>query len=421
MADHGVRVYASDADDRPDVTEAAKALRAASAAVDLGAHDLSRIQSCAAVVVSPGVPPAAAPLAAARDAGVPVVAELDLAARALAGVSLAVVTGTNGKTTTTALIAHLLRSAGVVAESAGNIGRPLIGLADRAPSLQWVVVEASSFQLHDAPNLAPAIGVVTNLAPDHLDRYDSVADYFADKRLLFRNATDESIWILNGDDEEVQRLAAGVRGECRTWSTRSEAHAWWDGRTGDLMLGDQSVVNRRDVPLLGDHNVENVLAALLAASAAGVETSQIADAIPAFRALPHRLEPVCEVGGALWINDSKATNVASTRVALRAMDRRFVLIAGGQEKGERLDSLAALLGNCRCIVAYGAAAEKIMSELGPFVEIEAVRTLEEGVRTARGAVSPGEAVLLSPACASFDQFCNFEERGDVFKQLVAAL
>jgi UDP-N-acetylmuramoylalanine--D-glutamate ligase len=421
LADHGVRVYASDADDRPEVAVAAETLRSKTVAVDVGSHDLSRIQSCAAVVVSPGVPPAAAPLAVAREAGVPVVAELDLAARALAGVPLVVVTGTNGKTTTTSLIAHLLQSSGVAAEAAGNIGRPLIGLAERASSLQLVVVEASSFQLHDAPNLMPAIGVVTNLAPDHLDRYDSVESYYADKQLLFRNATDASVWILNGDDEGVQQLAAGVPGERRIWSTRGVADAWWNRASGSLMLGDQAVVERGDVPLLGDHNVENVLAAILVAAAAGVECSQIAAALPSFQGLPHRLEPVREVDGALWINDSKGTNVASTRVALAAMDRPFVLIAGGQDKGEPLDSLVPFLAECRRVVAYGEAAAKIRQELGRSVETDVVATLESAVRSARGVVQAGDAVLLSPACASFDQFHDYEERGNVFKQLVGAL
>jgi len=421
LADHGVRVYASDADDRPEVAEAGETLRARSVAVDVGSHDLPRIQSCAAVVVSPGVPPAAAPLAAAREAGIPVMAELDLAARALAGVPLVVVTGTNGKTTTTTLIAHLLQSSGVAAEAAGNIGQPLIGLAERAASLQWVVVEASSFQLHDAPNLVPTIGVVTNLAPDHLDRYDGIESYYADKRLLFRNATDASLWILNGDDEAVQHLALGVPGERRTWSTRGKADAWWNRTTGSLLLGDQVVVERGEVPLLGDHNVENVLAAVLVATAAGVECSQIAAAIPSFQALPHRLEPVREVGGTLWINDSKGTNVASTRVALAAMDRPFVLIAGGRDKGEPLDSLVPLLVECRRVVAYGEAADKIRRELGGAVETEVVETLESAVHSAHRVVRAGDALLLSPACTSFDQFRNYEERGDVYRQLVRVL
>lgn len=421
LADHGVRVYASDADDRAQLAGAAEALGAKSVAVDLGFHDLQRIRSSAAVIVSPGVPPNAPPLTAARGAGVEIVAELDIAARALTGVNLVVVTGTNGKTTTTAFITHLLRSAGKAVEAAGNIGLPLIALADSAPSLEWVVVEASSFQLHDSPSLTPTVGVLTNLAPDHLDRYDSVDAYYADKKLLFRNATDESVWILNGDDEGVQGLATGIRGERRAWSTRTHAEAWWNRSTGGLMLGDRMVIDRADVPLLGDHNVENTLAALLVAAAAGVPPEQIAAAIPHLRPLPHRLEAVREIDGVLWINDSKATNVASTRVALQAMDRPFVLIAGGRDKGESLDSLLSLLQHCRRVVAYGEASEKLRRALGGSAELEVVETLEAAVRSANSLVRNGEVVLLSPACASFDQFRDFEERGDVFKQLVRDL
>jgi UDP-N-acetylmuramoylalanine--D-glutamate ligase len=187
------------------------------------------------------------------------------------------------------------------------------------------------------------------------------------------------------------------------------------------MVGDRMVIDRADVPLLGDHNVENALAAILVAAAAGVEPEQIAAAIPHLRPLPHRLEAVREIDGVLWINDSKATNVASTRVALQAMDRPFVLIAGGRDKGESLDSLLSLLQHCRRVVAYGEASEKFRRALGGSAELEVVETLEAAVRSANSLVRNGEAVLLSPACASFDQFRDFEERGDVFKQLVAEL
>ncbi len=187
------------------------------------------------------------------------------------------------------------------------------------------------------------------------------------------------------------------------------------------MVGDRMVIDRADVPLLGDHNVENTLAALLGAAAAGVQSEQMAAAIPHLRPLPHRLEAVGEIDGVLWINDSKATNVASTRVALQAMDRPFVLIAGGRDKGESLDSLLSLLQHCRRVVAYGEASEKFRRALGGSAELEVVETLEAAVRSANSLVRDGEVVLLSPACASFDQFRDFEERGDVFKQLVGEL
>ncbi|MCZ6917743.1 MAG: UDP-N-acetylmuramoyl-L-alanine--D-glutamate ligase [Gemmatimonadetes bacterium] len=421
LARCGVRVYASDADDRPELAEAGERLRGESVAVDLGSHDLDRIRACAAVVVSPGVPPEAPPLVAAREAGLEVVSELDLAARALPGVALAVITGTNGKTTTTALVAHLLAAAGIRAEAAGNIGRPLIGLAGSAESLQWVVVEASSFQLHDSPHLNPTIGVLTNLAPDHLDRYPSVEAYYADKRRLFQHATDRSLWILNRDDEAVVAAVAGVPGDRRWWSTEGRADAWWDRASGQLMLGESTLVSRDRIPLLGDHNVANALAAVLVASAAGASPEQMAAALGTFQPLSHRLEPVRELHGVLWVNDSKATNVASTTVALRAMNRPFVLIAGGYDKGEDIKPLALLLQDCRRLIAYGAAAGRFRAELGSSVDLVTVGPLDEAVRSACACAQPSDAVLLSPACSSFDQFHDYEDRGDAFRRLVRAL
>ncbi len=419
LADRGVRVYASDADDRPELGAAAERLRAKSVAVDLGAHDLKRIGAAAAVVVSPGVPPTAAPLVVARQSGIPVVAELDLALRALAGTRSVVVTGTNGKTTTTALTAHLLQAGGIKAEAAGNIGRPLIELA--AADLDWVVVEASSFQLHDAPNLAPSVGVLTNLAPDHLDRYDSLESYYADKKRLFQHGTDESVWILNGDDEAVESLAGDTPGERRRWSIRGRADAWWDRSTGDLMVGSAPLVERSHLPLLGDHNVENALAAILAAAAVGVECSEMPAALETFQPLAHRLEPVREVGRVLWINDSKATNVASTAVGLTAMDRPFVLLVGGREKGEDFRRLIPRLQDCRAVIAFGEAAERFRRDLGGAVNLRVASSLDDAVTLAQATAAGGEAVLLSPACASFDQFRDFEQRGDSFKQMVAEL
>ncbi len=421
LAWRGVNVYASDAADGPELAQAADRLRAESVAVDLGFHDLDRIRACAGVVVSPGVPPEAPPLVVARQAGLEVFSELDLAAQALPGVSLAVITGTNGKTTTTALAAHLLVSAGIRAEAAGNIGRPLINLAESAESLQWVVVEASSFQLHDSPRLNPAVGVLTNLAPDHLDRYRSVEAYYADKMRLFQHATDRSRWILNRDDEAVVAAVADVPGERQWWSTQREADAWWDRETGQLMMGRSTLLARDRLPLLGDHNVSNALAAALVASAAGASVEQMAAALETFHPLPHRLEPVRELDGVSWLNDSKATNVASTTVALQAMHGPFVLIAGGRDKGEDITRLAPLLADCRQLIAYGEAAQRFRQELGTAVDLITVGPLEDAVRSARQCAQPSDAVLLSPACSSFDQFSDYEARGEAFKSMVAAL
>jgi UDP-N-acetylmuramoylalanine--D-glutamate ligase len=420
LTGHGLSVYGSDAADSPDLRRSVAALDGV--ALALGGHDLRRIRAAAAVIVSPGVPPDAAPLVAARDAGVEVVSEIDLGARTLEDANLIVVTGTNGKTTTTDLIAHVLSAAGLPAVAAGNIGRPLTDVAGDPDHPSWIALEVSSFQLHDSPHLVPRVGVVTNLAPDHLDRYPSVAAYYADKRLLFRNARAESLWVLNGEDDAVLALARGTPGTIRHFRLDGPADAWFDRSAGALRVGQQHVVDRAELPLLGDHNVANALAAVLAAVGAGVVPERLADGLRTFRAPAHRLEPIRRVGEVEWINDSKATNVAAATVALRAMDRPFVLIAGGHPKGEAFGALASVLRPlCRTVVAYGEAGPDLQQALGDVVTVELVDGFDDAVHRAAAAAEPLDTVLLSPACASYDQFKNFEERGERFRRLVMDL
>jgi len=420
LVSHRLRIYASDAGETPALREAAGALSGLGVVVELGGHDLTRIRAAAAVIASPGVPPDAPPLAAARGAGVEIVAELDLGLRALTGQRVIAVTGTNGKTTTTALIAHLLTEAGVTAVAVGNIGRPITELVDGTESVpDWLVIEVSSFQLHDSPHLGPDVGVLTNLAPDHLDRYVNVAEYYADKRLLFRNARPESVWVLNADDPAVLDLARDVAGQHRHFRLAGEGDAWFDGERRSLMLGSQPLVARSDLRLLGQHNVANALAGALAAHAVGVEIDALARGLAGFRPPPHRLEPVRTVADVVWINDSKATNVAATAVAVAAMDRPYVLILGGRDKGEAYGTLGERLDDrCVGVVAYGEAAPKIAPVLRRAVKV--VGPFDTAVEMAGVMVPTGGAVLLSPACASFDQFGNFEERGNRFRELVEA-
>ena len=422
LAREGVRVYASDASDHPYGGDALRTLRMLSGVtLDVGRHDLAQIRGAAAVIVSPGVPPEAPPLAAAREARVPILSEIDLGFRALSGsgTRCIAITGTNGKTTTTALVAHLLRQAGVHAEAAGNIGRPLADIALQNDHYQWLAVEVSSFQLHDSPHFAPEIGILTNLAPDHLDRYASVEAYYADKRLLFRNARPDHVWVLNGDEPAVLELAAGARGRRVLFSLRHPADGWYDATARRLQLGRDALLARADLGLLGDHNVANALAAALAVREAGVPLAAIGEGLRSFRPLAHRLEPVREVGGVRWINDSKATNIASTVVAVEAMDRPFVLLLGGRHKGEPYTRLAPMLREkCRLVIAYGESGELIERDLGGKVPLERGTTFEDVMLRARRAARPGDAVLLSPACSSYDMFKNYEERGATFRTLV---
>ncbi len=429
LAREGVRVYASDASDHPYAGAAAEALKGVPwVDVEIGRHDLNKIRAAAGVVVSPGVPPDAPVLAAARHAGVEIVSELDLGFRALAalhpGTRSIAITGTNGKTTTTALVAHLLSAAGLQSTTAGNIGRPVTDLAMAPERFQWLSLEVSSFQLHDSPNFAPEIGVLTNLAPDHLDRYPSADAYYADKRLLFRNASEGDVWVLNADDNLVLDLARGVAGRRVLFSLAKSADASYDARQRVLRIGGDTLIEREELRLLGDHNVANALAAVLAVHEAGVPVSLIAGGLRSFRPLPHRLEPVREVGGAggvLWINDSKATNIAATTVAVIAMQRPFVLLLGGRHKGEPYTSLAPLLADrCRLVIAYGEAGPLVEQDLKGKVPLERGTTFEDVVERARRAARKGDAVLLSPACSSYDMFKNYEERGATFRRLVEA-
>jgi UDP-N-acetylmuramoylalanine--D-glutamate ligase len=426
LAREGVRVYASDASDHPYAGEAAEALKSVPwVDVDIGRHDLAKIRQAIAVVVSPGVPPDAPVLTAARHAGVEIVSELDLGFRALEtlqpGTRSIAITGTNGKTTTTALVAHLLSAAGLPSTTAGNIGRPVTDLAMANQRYQWLSLEVSSFQLHDSPNFAPDVGVLTNLAPDHLDRYPSAEAYYADKRLLFRNARADNVWVLNADDPLVLDLARGAAGRRVLFSLAKPADASYDATNQLLRLGRESLIMRDELQLLGDHNVANALAAALAVHEAGVPAPLLGAGLRSFRALPHRLEPVREVGGVLWINDSKATNIAATTVAVIAMQRPFVLLLGGRHKGEPYTSLAPLLAErCRLVIAYGEAGPLIEQDLGGKAPLERGTTFEDVIARARRAAQPGDAVLLSPACSSYDMFKNYEERGVTFRRLVEA-
>ena len=426
LAREGVRVYASDASDHPYAGDAAEALRGVPwVDVETGRHDLTKIRQAVGVVVSPGVPPDAPVLTAARHAGVEIVSELDLGFRALAalqpGTRSIAITGTNGKTTTTALVAHLLSAAGLRATTAGNIGRPVTDLAMAGDAYQWLSLEVSSFQLHDSPNFAPEIGILTNLAPDHLDRYPSADAYYADKRLLFRNASAEDVWVLNGDDALVLKLATGAAGRRTLFSLTQPADAWYERATKTLRLGSESLVKRDELHLLGDHNVANALASTLAVREAGVPADRIGEGLRSFRPLPHRLEPVREVDGVQWINDSKATNIAATTVAVLAMERPYVLLLGGRHKGEPYTGLAPLLAErCRLVIAYGEAGPLVEQDLAGQVPLERGTTFEDVVNRARRAAKRGDAVLLSPACSSYDMFKNYEERGATFRRLVEA-
>ncbi|HEY5218729.1 MAG TPA: UDP-N-acetylmuramoyl-L-alanine--D-glutamate ligase [Gemmatimonadaceae bacterium] len=398
LARTGAEVYASDAGTSPAIQAAAATLRGNSVAVDVGRHDLERIGRASLVVASPGVPPDAPPLTAARAAGVPVVSEVEVALRFLPALRYIAITGTNGKTTTTALIAHLLRALGLRAEAAGNIGRPLSEIALSPEAAPWVALEISSFQLHDTPGIAPVVGVLTNLSANHLDRYGNVNAYYADKALLFRNASAASAWVANADDDEARELSEYAAGIHTDFSVVGRADAHYDRALDRLMVLGEPLIARGELQLIGDHNVAN--------------------------ALEHRIEPAADVGGVAWINDSKSTNVASTLVALRGMTRPTVLLLGGRHKGEPYTALADEIRRAvKRVIAFGEAAPLIQADLTKFAPVTVVpagSSFEEVVAAARAVAEPGDVVLLSPACSSYDMFDNYEQRGREFKRLAVA-
>jgi UDP-N-acetylmuramoylalanine--D-glutamate ligase len=423
---HGDRVFASDAADSAEVRAAADEIRHAGGKAEVGGHSMDRLAACDLLVVSPGIAPDAPVLTDKRVASVPRISELEYAYRYLDAPVIGV-TGTNGKSTTTALAAHLLQAAEFDAPAAGIIGNALSEGALRDDPPDWVVVEASSFQLAGIDTFAPRIGVVTNLSPDHLDRYASVESYYADKARLFLNATPSSVWVLNGEDDAVRRLPGDAPGQRRWFRTdrpldEGELGGFVDA--GRLVVrekeGDETLLEISELRILGRHNQANALAAALAALAAGADSPAVRTGLRTFGGLEHRLETVLEDNGVLWINDSKATNIGSTRVALRSMTRPTVLLLGGKHKGEPYTNLLPdLTHHVRLVIAYGAAAATIEDDLAPHIAVERVAGgFEDVIARAAGIARPGEAVLLSPACSSFDMFRNYEERGRRFKALV---
>lgn len=422
----GDSVYASDVADSAEVRAAAEEVRRAGGEAEVGRHDVGKLAACDVVVVSPGIPPTAPVLQAPELRRVPVIPELEYAFRHLRAPVIAV-TGTNGKSTTTALIAHLLRASGLDAPAAGNIGLALSEVARRESAPDWVVVEASSFQLAGIRSFAPRIGVVTNLSPDHLDRYPSVEAYYADKARLFANATESSQWVLNGDDPAVLELPGAAPGRRYVFRVTDGGDA--AGANGfvdadgwlTLRLDGEPIrlVKKDELQILGEHNRANALAAALAAALAGAGVDAVRDGLRSFRPLAHRLEPVAERDGVLWVNDSKATNVASARVALRSMTRPVILLLGGRHKGEAYTGLLPELApRVRLVIAYGEAGPIVESELREHVPVVRVDgSFEEVVARAAREARPGDVVLLAPACASFDMFRDYEHRGETFTAL----
>jgi UDP-N-acetylmuramoylalanine--D-glutamate ligase len=358
-----------------------------------------------AVVKSPGVPREAPVIAAARARGIPVLGEMELGWRLLRNEFVAV-TGTNGKTTTVQLVGHIHREAGLAAAVAGNVGDALTGLVGTLDPAAVVVCEASSFQLEDTLEFAPEGAVLVNVSSDHIDRHGTFEDYLSAKLRIFR--------LQGNDDVAVAPAGLGVEdlGGCARRVPFGPGGEL-DDRAGFLWWDDEPLISYEDIRLRGAHNRANAAAAAAICLARGIDRDAVRAGLRTFAGVEHRLEEVAVVDGVLFVNDSKATNVASTLVALASFDVPVHLILGGQGKGQ---SFEALRGRAHATYLIGEARGQLASEVGG----EECRSLEVAVARARSAARPGEVVLLSPACASFDQFADYEARGRAFKALVGA-
>jgi UDP-N-acetylmuramoylalanine--D-glutamate ligase len=374
------------------------------------------------VVVSPGVPLGRPLLAAARRRSVPVIAEVELAFPFLDGPVVAI-TGSNGKSTTTALTGAMLRAAGFSVEVCGNIGEPLADKVEGPPGRVFVV-ELSSFQIESIVTFEPRVAALLNLSQDHLDRYPSMAEYGAAKKRLFRDMSPEGVAVLNADDPLASRVATRARQRLFSRLARVDdgCFAAADGRVieADPGAGEAELFRAADVPLAGVQNLENAMAAALLARALGAEPAAIRAALAGFTGLPHRLQRVGERGGVAFYDDSKGTNPGATQKAIEGFaDGTVHLILGGRNKDADLAALTPMIRRkARRAYLIGEAAGDFERALGGAVPFEIAETLERAVRSAAGRARAGEAVVLSPACASFDQFKSFGHRGEVFQALV---
>jgi UDP-N-acetylmuramoylalanine--D-glutamate ligase len=374
------------------------------------------------IVVSPGVPLATPLLADAHARGTEMIAEVELASRFIDEPVLGV-TGTNGKSTTTALTAHLLRTAGKRVFAGGNLGDPLSNRVLQGGKLDACVCELSSYQLEGIVSLRCAAAAVLNVTPDHLDRYPSLEAYAAAKERIFEKQKPGDAAVLNAADARVaaMRTPAGVRRRVFDPHGQSAGAAGYVRGKGALTVDAADYVLRATT-LRGAHNAENALAALLLARHLDAAPADLQRGLDTYPGLPHRLEPVRTLDGVEWVNDSKATNVDSVEKSLSAFDRRVLLIMGGRGKGAPYRPLRALFeGRVAALLTIGEDAQRIAEELGDLAPVSACGELRTAVTRARSMARPGDTVLLSPACASYDQFRNFEDRGDQFKALVREL
>jgi UDP-N-acetylmuramoylalanine--D-glutamate ligase len=423
---HGAQVTVSDQQSATKFAQEIPSLLEAGIAVETGGHGLLTFRRQDLILVSPGVPADTPELVQVRNFGLPVIGELELASRFLKGSVLAI-TGSNGKTTTTSLCGEIFKVAGRKTLVGGNIGTPVIALVEQSESESWAVLEVSSFQLEMAETFHPQISVILNITPDHLDRHGTFEVYAAMKEKIFAHQDASDALVLNGDDPVTQQAAS-----------RAHAQIYWFSRTKIVRRGacvlqgtvvfrpsetekPRPILSLGDIPLKGNHNVENVLAAVCAATIAGIPAEVIAATVRSFHAVEHRLEFVANIRGVDYYNDSKATNVDASLKSIASFPKGIHLILGGKDKNSDYSQMAPLLRErVKSVYTIGAAAGKIEAQIANAVPVVHCGALDVAVSRAAELATVGDVILLAPACSSFDQFENYEHRGRVFKDLVLA-
>jgi UDP-N-acetylmuramoylalanine--D-glutamate ligase len=426
---HGARVTVSDTKSGDELRNEIPSLLDHGITVETGGHGERTFRGQDLIVVSPGVPVDAPLLVQARAMGEAVIGEIELAAQFLPGPIVAI-TGSNGKTTTTTLAGEILAAGGLPTLVGGNIGTPAISLAERAKRETVIVLEVSSFQLETIQTFRPKVAVVLNVTPDHLDRHRTFEAYVDAKARIFENQRGDDFAVLNEDDPTCVSMAARTRARVFWFSRQKEVKQGAWVREGNILFrgGTESHKNPQreimlvsEIPLKGAHNLENVLAAVCAGALMGCAPEKIRQAVRDFKAVEHRLEFVATIRGVDYYNDSKATNVDATIKALESFPANIHLILGGKDKGSDYSVLNELLRQrVKRVYTIGAAAGKIESQIRN-VEVVHAETLENALRKANAVAEPGDVVLLAPACASFDQFKNYEQRGQAFKEIVRGL
>ena len=424
---HGARVTVTDQKPAEALAAAAEQLRSMGAAVETGGHHPDSVKEADLIVISPGVPTSVPLVREALELQIPVMSELELGSRFCRG-RIVAVTGTNGKTTTVHLLAKIFSDAGVPTFLAGNVGVPLTFVAESVPENGVTVVEVSSFQLETIHAFKPRAAAILNITPDHLDRYPHMQAYVEAKARIMRNQDPQDFLVLNGDDKYTPLLSTQAQARLLTFSRLRppEIEGTWLEKgilqyrvfglgQGELLLADELLIP-------GPHNQENALAAAALALSQGVKPASLVKSLREFRGVPHRLEPVALVGGVRYVNDSKGTNVDAVSKALQSYQAPLVLLLGGRDKNGDFTALRELITQrVRAVVVMGEAADKIAKQIQGTVPVHAAERMEPAVRTAASLAREGDIVLLSPGCASFDQFANYEERGEAFKSAVRKL